>query len=52
ADLAHGGQGLATDLTSMVGTTVGVAVDDLFRLHSGQSAATALAGTVNDYKLG
>lgn len=52
ADVSHGGQGLATDLTAMIGTTVGAGVDDLFRIHSGQTAATALAGTVHDFKLG
>lgn len=52
ADLSHAGQGLAPDLTAMIGTTMGAAADDLSRLHSGQSATMALNGTIQDFKLG
>ena len=52
ADLtASNHAGLATDLTKMVGTTAGAGADDLLRLHSGQSAAAALTGTIKDFKL-
>ncbi len=51
ADLAHGGQGLARDLTAMIGTTVAAGADDLLRTHTGQSATAALSATVQDFKL-
>lgn len=51
ADLAHSGQGLATDLTNMLVTTAGAGADDLLRVHTGQSATAALAATVTDFKL-
>ena len=52
ADLSHGGQGLPVALTNLVTTTAGAAVDDLARVHSGQSASAALGATLQDFKLG
>ncbi|WP_428493261.1 hypothetical protein [Rhodopila sp.] len=51
-DLAHAGGGLANDLSAMIGTTVAAGADDLLRVHYGQGANQALAGTLNDFKLG
>ncbi len=50
-DLAHSGQGLAGDLTAMIGTTVAAGADDLLRTHFGQTTTAAVTATVTDFKL-
>ncbi len=51
-DLANSGKGLAGALTAMVTETQLAGADYTLRSHYGQSASTALAGTLQDFKFG